>query len=307
MQTSVLRGTKTHVNPPFFYPKVVETSISFKDFRAELRNTYPWSDADAVELSYFNSDEQKFMPLTCDEHMGLLFTLNAGSRFGKVQIVVLQLQPGAQRVKGKGVQTSSVSANRQHPGTPCRSTPSKASGSESHNMPFAKSVADSAAASRVPSVVGVEEDAELDEDVPNDDEDEMMYPELVDIASQQAVDDEYPEEPISRARFDDTDDEEKEENMDSLIDDEYDGEDMPAIEWNREAPELTEGTIFQSMVDCRNAVTTWCILSENTYEIKRSEPRRFTVFCPYDRCRWRLHASRMLKSKGKLIQVIQFQ
>ncbi|KAM0893785.1 hypothetical protein ACQ4PT_024891 [Festuca glaucescens] len=162
-------------------------------------------------------------------------------------------------------------------------------------MPAAKSVADFAIA------VGVQEDAESDEEVPNADEDEMMFPELVDRASQQAVDDEYPEEPISRARFDDTDDEEKEENMDSLVDDEYDGEDMPAIEWNREAPVLTEGTIFQSMVDCRNAVTTWCILTEDTYEIKRSEPGRFTVFCPYDTCRWRLHASRMIKSK--LIQI----
>src|ERR1041385_7685101 len=94
-------------------------------------------------------------------------------------------------------------------------------------------------------------------------------------------------------------------DLDNLIDNEYDGEDMPTIEWNREAPELTEGTIFQSMVDCRNAVTTWCILNENTYKIKRSESVRFTVFCPYDRCRWKLHASRMLKSK--LIQVIQVQ
>nr|XP_045087286.1 uncharacterized protein LOC123494875 [Aegilops tauschii subsp. strangulata] len=51
------------------------------------------------------------------------------------------------------------------------------------------------------------------------------------------------------------------------------------------------------MVDCRNAVTTWCIISENTYKIKRSEPARFTVFCPYPRCRWKLHASRMRKSK----------
>ncbi|KAM0839412.1 hypothetical protein ACQ4PT_060343 [Festuca glaucescens] len=55
-------------------------------------------------------------------------------------------------------------------------TPSKASGSESHNMPAANSVADSAAASRVPSAVGVEEDAEPDEEVlTNDDEDEMMF------------------------------------------------------------------------------------------------------------------------------------
>nr|XP_040254019.1 neural Wiskott-Aldrich syndrome protein-like [Aegilops tauschii subsp. strangulata] len=134
-------------------------------------------------------------------------------------------------------------------------TPSKVSGSWSHNMPAANSGSDSTAASRVPSAVGVEEDAEPDEAVPtNDDEDEMMFPELVDVASQQAVDHEYMEEPISQARFDDTDDEEKVENMDSLIEDEYDGDDMPTIEWNREKPELSVGTIFQSMVDCRNAV-----------------------------------------------------
>jgi hypothetical protein len=97
-------------------------------------------------------------------------------------------------------------------------------------MPPANCVADSADASRVPSVVGVDEDAEPDDEVlANDDEDEMMYPELVNIASQQAVDDEYPEEPISRARFDDTDDEEKAENMDCLIKDEYDGEDMQLL------------------------------------------------------------------------------
>jgi hypothetical protein len=112
-------------------------------------------------------------------------------------------------------------------------------------MPPANCVADSVAASHVPSAVGVEEDTEADDEVlANDDEDEMMYPKLVDIASQEAVDDEYPEEPISRARFDDTGDEEKEENMDCLIKDEYYGEDMLAIEWNREAPRLSEGTIF---------------------------------------------------------------
>ena len=95
------------------------------------------------------------------------------------------------------------------------------------------------------------------------------------------MEDEYAEEPSSRARFDDTDDEEREENIDSLVLQEYDGEDMPTIEWNRENPELTPGTVFESMVDCRNAVTTYCILIENSYEVDRSEPRRFTVHCPY--------------------------
>jgi hypothetical protein len=129
----------------------------------------------------------------------LLFTLNAERRFSKILIEVLQ--PCNKRDKGKVVQKSSVSANSEHPDTPCRSKPSKASGSESHNM--------SAAASCVASPADVEQDAEPDEEVPqNDDEDENMFPDLVDTVSKQAMEDEYQEKPISRARFDDTDDEE---------------------------------------------------------------------------------------------------
>ena len=117
------------------------------------------------------------------------------------------------------------------------------------------------------------------------------------------MEDECAEEPSSRARFDDTDDEEREENIDSLVLKEYDGEDMPTIECNKENHELIPGTVFELMVDCRNAVTTYCILTENSYEIDRSEPGRFIVHFPYDRYSWRLHASTMRKSK--LIQVLQ--
>ena len=78
-----------------------------------LSLSYPWSDADVVELSYFSSTEQRFLTLTCDEHLGLLFSLNASSRFGKLHIDVLQ--PRAELVKGMGVGQSSVSAKSQHP------------------------------------------------------------------------------------------------------------------------------------------------------------------------------------------------
>ena len=61
----------------------------------------------------------------------MLFTLNA-RRFGKILIEVLQ--PRNEHDKGKDVQKTSVSANSERPGTPCRSKPSKATGSESHNM-----------------------------------------------------------------------------------------------------------------------------------------------------------------------------
>ncbi|KAE8790217.1 Mutator-like transposase [Hordeum vulgare] len=134
------------------------------------------------------------------------------------------------------------------------------------------------ATSPLPFAPHVEVDAEPDEEVPrHDDEDEILFPELVDRVNQQAVEDEYAEDPSSRARFDDTDDEEREENIDSLVLQEYDGEDMPTIDWNTENPDLTPGTVFKSMVDCRNTVTTYCIVTENSYEIK-SNPHRHT--CP---------------------------
>ncbi|KAE8776103.1 hypothetical protein D1007_51328 [Hordeum vulgare] len=114
------------------------------------------------------------------------------------------------------------------------------------------SAAANSATSPLPSVPDVLVDAEPDEEVPrHDDEDEILLPELVDRVSQQEVEDEYAEEPSSRARFDDTDDEEREENIDSLVLQEYDGDDMPTIEWNRENPNLTPGTVFESMVDYR--------------------------------------------------------
>ena len=91
MEVSVLHGRKPHLMNRFFYPKVVETSISFKALRDAFSSPpYGWTDANAVELKYFNSIEQQFVPLTCDEHLGLLFTLNAERRFGKILVEVLQ-------------------------------------------------------------------------------------------------------------------------------------------------------------------------------------------------------------------------
>ena len=64
MEVSVLWGRKPHMITGFFYPKVVETSMSFKDLLAALQNfSYGWNPADAVELKFFSSTEQKFLAL----------------------------------------------------------------------------------------------------------------------------------------------------------------------------------------------------------------------------------------------------
>ncbi|KAK1599247.1 hypothetical protein QYE76_016771, partial [Lolium multiflorum] len=172
-------------------------------------------------------------------------------------------------------------------GAPCRST-------------AAPSVPN-ASGSQIVRTVDVEDDADIEDQSPQDDEDELMFPELVDRCSKHAMEDQYMEDIAFGARFDDTDDEEKNENNDNLVLADYEGDDLPTIEWNKEDPQLVEGTVFQTMMDCRNAITTYCILSKNNYEVIKSEPGRFTVKCPYKRCRWRLHASTMRRSS--LVQI----
>ncbi|KAK1694838.1 hypothetical protein QYE76_011535 [Lolium multiflorum] len=86
------------------------------------------------------------------------------------------------------------------------------------------------------------------------------------------MEDQYMEDIAFGARFDETDDEEKNENDDSLVLADYEGEDLPTIEWNREDPQLAKGTVFQTMMDCRNAITTYHILTKNNYEVIKSEP-----------------------------------
>lgn len=80
-------------------------------------------------MKYFNSSEQRFVPLTCGEQLGLLFGLNVGTRFGKIHINVLQTPKEWE--KGEGVQKPFYSNNSERPRTPHRSRLSKPTGSES--------------------------------------------------------------------------------------------------------------------------------------------------------------------------------
>ncbi|XP_035817447.1 uncharacterized protein [Zea mays] len=138
----------------------------------------------------------------------------------------------------------------------------------------------------------------LDYDVPDevvyDNEDERLYPDLVKSHPTLLLDN-------RPAQFVDTDQEEEEENIDMGMSGHEDDEDRPVIDYDKDNPSLAEGTIFPSMVDCRNALATYCIKGEYDFEIDKSEPSRLRVHCTYERCRWRMHASKMRDST--LIQV----
>ncbi|KAK1679647.1 hypothetical protein QYE76_040495 [Lolium multiflorum] len=246
----------------FNFPAVVATTISLRDFKANIYDNYTWSSLDAVHFEYFNSPEGRFVPLISDDDLGILFALNASCRFGKIRIHVDRGQASSGVGASSGgrascLSTAAASANSVRRGAPCRST-------------AAPSVP-SASGSQIVRTVDVEDDADIEDQSPQDDEDELMFPELVDRCSKQAMEDQYMEDIAFGARFDDTDDEEKNENDDSLVLADYEGEDLPTIEWNRENPQLAKGTVFQTMMDCRNAITTYHILTKNNYEIKKNK------------------------------------
>ncbi|KAE8814433.1 hypothetical protein D1007_08504 [Hordeum vulgare] len=177
------------------------------------------------------------------------------------------LQNGEQIGKGKGVVVEkSKSANSKLPPTPRRPNPSKPTSSASQT-----------------TSASVDEDVLPDEAVPcNDDEDEMLFPEHVDHPGK-----------FSFIRFVDTDSKEEEENDDMLIEDEYEGEDMPEIEWDRDNPNLNVGAVYKIMAELRNALTMYCIQSNNVYGTEKNEKRKLTMHCLDPRCSSKLHATRM--------------
>jgi hypothetical protein len=131
-------------------------------------------------------------------------------------------------------------------------------------------------------------DYDVHDEVVYDNEDERLYPDLVQSHPMLALDN-------RPAQFEDTDQEE-EENIDMGMSGHEDDEDRPVIDYDKDNPSLAEGTIFPSMVDCRNALATYCIKGEYDFEIDKSEPGRLRVHCTYERCRWRMHASKMRDS-----------
>jgi hypothetical protein len=106
-----------------------------------------------------------------------------------------------------------------------------------------------------------------------DDDDERLYPEFVerwDMVETEG-DEGMP------AQFDETDEEESEENINMGVDQNEEDEGRSVIEYDRDNPSLTEGSIFSSMTDCRNALATYYIKGEFDFVIDKSEANRLTM------------------------------
>jgi hypothetical protein len=98
------------------------------------------------------------------------------------------------------------------------------------------------------------------------------------------------------------------DNEASVIDDEEgEDEDLPPVQWDPGNPQMEEGSIFASMNECRNALVTYCIKEERTFEVDRSDTVCYRVHCPTDDCTWRMHASKMQNSTNIQVKVKPFR
>ncbi|KAE8814617.1 hypothetical protein D1007_08139 [Hordeum vulgare] len=66
---------------------------------------------------------------------------------------------------------------------------------------------------------------------------------------------------------------------------------MPELEWNKHNPNLNAGGVYKNMAELRNALTMYCIQSNNIYGTEKNEKRKVMVHCPDSRCIWKLHAT----------------
>jgi hypothetical protein len=119
-----------------------------------------------------------------------------------------------------------------------------------------------------PSEAAYSEALVVDEPVLADD-DWREYPEFDDQWDR--CDDEDVDEMLPLTPFDETDEEERAENVDMGMSAEEEDEDKPIIAYDRDNPSLSEGSIFPSMVDCRNALSTFCIKGQYDFVVDKSD------------------------------------
>jgi len=101
----------------------------------------------------------------------------------------------------------------------------------------------------------MEESVEAFDEPVKDNDDERLYSEFVEQHDEVNV------EQMALVPFDVTDEEEREENVDMGTGGEED-EDRPIVVHNINNPTMEEGNIFPSMLDCRNALTTYSITNK---------------------------------------------
>jgi hypothetical protein len=260
-------GKRTYLSG-FDFEVIGYSNWILMQFSKAMCDQNAWGSDDEVEFKYYDKVQNRFVKVTTDSDLSVMFARNI-----EAKSVILQ--------------NDVVIKTRAH---------SNCNRSESNSTP-SEHVASSQPSSNQNNtcrlVVLAVEDGAPDEFF-SCDNDEWMYPDLVGRSNIEPSDE-------ILAQFDEIDDEEKEENNDMSVGRHVDDHDLHMIQYDRDNPSLDEGRLFPSMINCRNALATYYIKGEYDFVIDKSEPNRLTVYYAYRRCRWRMHASPMRNST--IIQV----
>ena len=297
METCILSGAGTKGKEQgFTFPLVVDNSSTFDQLRATICAKYPWGLYDAVEIRYWDASKVAWVPIQSDSELGVMFATNAQTMSCNMEINVIQRPRSQKNSNPTGSRPSSTKASGKLTKTRATSSSCKPPTTPSANVQSEHSCSKTQAKPSIP-IDPVVEEAEPDATLLCDEEDEKLY---LGYGQHNNEEDHVDEEYIP-AEFSDTDEDEKQEDLDNG-DFQAEDEDIPVMMYDRDNPSIGEGVVFPSAIDCRNAVATFSITTETEYITLKSDQRRFTVKCASDRCKWRLHASLMRRST--LFQVL---
>ncbi|KAE8811519.1 hypothetical protein D1007_11572 [Hordeum vulgare] len=215
-----------------------------------------------------------WVPVKCDDELAIMFAIYAQSKSTYIEINIIQRSRGelerittrsqanssqarCNQTRGRGRNSDgrgsggsrANSVGRGHSDGRGSSGGRNAGNSQAHSLHEPSGVGPSS--SRQANVAPVIEEEALD-DVPTDDEDEILHPEF----------------------FEETDPDERDED-DDMAYYESSHEDRTGVQFNRDDPSLAEGTIFSHVIECKNALATFSIKTQSEFKIDKSEPESF--------------------------------
>ncbi|KAE8787093.1 putative histone-lysine N-methyltransferase ATXR3 [Hordeum vulgare] len=117
------------------------------------------------------------------------------------------------------------------------------------------------------------------DDVPTDDEDDLMHTEFVIWKKPNGEEATQHDDYIAPPEFDQTDSDEREEENDMGYSESSD-EARPDVHFDRDDPSLAEGTIFCDVVECRNALATDAIKTQSEFKIDKSQSKQKSSHMP---------------------------
>jgi len=252
----------------FDYSVPIDCNWSFRQFGEVLCSTYPWGLHDEVEFKYYDGGTN-WVKVSNDAELATMFATHKETDKFRVRLQVNVVVPEV-RPRETGSSSRTETSRR------------KATSSQNSSVHPNGRGGSTSVGRRDPDEV------EADAGISWDDE-ERLYGDVVQNLRRAYVG--------AAAEITDEADNEQEDDEE---------EDLPAVEWDPENPHMAVGSVFASMSECRNAFVTYCIKAERAFIVDKSDRNRYTVHCVTEGCPWRMHASKMRRSKNIQVKVNPF-